>query len=177
MGLARPWPREPETPAGGCGGLLVGLDSFSGQHYLRLYSAYPELTALVGPQVPDLRGQFLRGLGGKSAGLEVRQGESVYIPPNSSTMTHTGMDWGWMYNLYYDVEPHIDYSNNVLSRFFPKSTFSLKSDNRYYPYRAVPLFHPTSYTSSYSEYITINSGDFETRPENMAVRYLIKALK
>lgn len=26
-------------------------------------SAYPELSALIGPQVPDLRGLFLRGYG------------------------------------------------------------------------------------------------------------------
>ena len=35
--------------------------------------AYPELFALVGARVPDYRGLFLRGLGGNSAGLGVRQ--------------------------------------------------------------------------------------------------------
>lgn len=40
-------------------------------------SVYPELFAVVGPQVPDLRGLFLRGLGGNSAALGVQQGDAV----------------------------------------------------------------------------------------------------
>ena len=39
--------------------------------------AYPELSALVGSAVPDLRGLFLRGLGGNSAALGVQQGDAV----------------------------------------------------------------------------------------------------
>ena len=38
---------------------------------------YPELSALVGPQVPDLRGLFLRGHGGNSAALGVLQGDAI----------------------------------------------------------------------------------------------------
>lgn len=40
-------------------------------------SAYPELFAVVGNQVPDLRGLFLRGHGGNSAGLGIRQGDAT----------------------------------------------------------------------------------------------------
>ena len=39
--------------------------------------AYPELSALVGPHVPDLRGLFLRGEGGNSAALGVLQGDAI----------------------------------------------------------------------------------------------------
>ena len=39
--------------------------------------AYPELFAVVGGQVPDLRGLFLRGHGGDSAALGVRQGDAI----------------------------------------------------------------------------------------------------
>ena len=39
--------------------------------------AYPELFAVLGGQVPDLRGLFLRGHGGDSAALGVRQGDAI----------------------------------------------------------------------------------------------------
>ncbi len=39
--------------------------------------AYPELFALVGGSVPDLRGLFLRGHGGNSASLGTRQGDAI----------------------------------------------------------------------------------------------------
>ena len=38
---------------------------------------YPELFALMGGRVPDLRGLFLRGHGGNSAGLGVTQGDAI----------------------------------------------------------------------------------------------------
>ena len=37
---------------------------------------YPELFALLGGKLPDLRGLFLRGHGGKSAGLMVKQDDA-----------------------------------------------------------------------------------------------------
>ena len=40
-------------------------------------TVYPELFALIGPLVPDLRGLFLRGQGGKSAALGVVQGDAI----------------------------------------------------------------------------------------------------
>ena len=39
--------------------------------------AYPELFAVLGNSVPDLRGLFLRGHGGNSAALGVRQGDAI----------------------------------------------------------------------------------------------------
>ena len=39
-------------------------------------SEYPELFALMGGKLPDLRGLFLRGHGGKSAGLMVKQDDA-----------------------------------------------------------------------------------------------------
>ena len=50
-------------------------------------SGYPELFALMGGRVPDLRGLFLRGHGGNSAGLGTRQDESVYIAPGSAQIS------------------------------------------------------------------------------------------
>jgi hypothetical protein len=40
-------------------------------------AAYPELYALIGGKLPDYRGLFLRGLGGKSAALGVLQEQAV----------------------------------------------------------------------------------------------------
>ena len=40
-------------------------------------SVYPELFALVGTNVPDLRGLFLRGHGGNSAALGQTQGDAI----------------------------------------------------------------------------------------------------
>lgn len=39
--------------------------------------AYPELFAVVGSRIPDLQGVFLRGHGGNSAALGVRQGDAM----------------------------------------------------------------------------------------------------
>lgn len=39
--------------------------------------AYPELFALVGAKTPDLRGLFLRGVGGNSPALGVAQGDAI----------------------------------------------------------------------------------------------------
>ncbi len=38
---------------------------------------YPELAAVIGAHVPDLRGRFLRGFGGNSAALGVTQGDAM----------------------------------------------------------------------------------------------------
>ena len=40
-------------------------------------SVYPELFAVLGNSVPDLRGLFLRGHGGNSAALGVQQGDAI----------------------------------------------------------------------------------------------------
>ena len=40
-------------------------------------TVYPELFALIGGQVPDLRGLFLRGHGGNSAALGKQQGDAI----------------------------------------------------------------------------------------------------
>lgn len=47
----------------------------NGQNFSQ--AAYPELFALMGGQVPDLRGLFLRGLGGNSAALGITQEDEI----------------------------------------------------------------------------------------------------
>ena len=53
------------------------LDSSRPATRLQEPRAYPELFAVLGGQVPDLRGLFLRGHGGDSAALGVRQGDAI----------------------------------------------------------------------------------------------------
>lgn len=51
-------------------------------------SVYPELSAVIGLQVPDLRGLFLRGMGGNSANLGVRQEDAIRNISGSFTGGH-----------------------------------------------------------------------------------------
>ena len=94
-------------------------------------SAYPELFAVVGGQVPDLRGLFLRGHGGNSAALGVRQ-EDAFKAHSHDFLGH-GVLYGGVENSY----------------------------------RAVLQWTETRRTEP--------TGDIETRPVNMATRYLIRA--
>ena len=61
-------------------------------------SVYPELFAVVGGQVPDLRGLFLRGHGGNSAALGVRQGDA--FKAHSHDFLGHGVLYGGVENSY-----------------------------------------------------------------------------
>ena len=67
-------------------------------------SVYPELFALVGPNVPDLRGLFLRGHGGKSAALGTTQDQATAssgIQIATAFIDLGGGGWdGWAYAPY-----------------------------------------------------------------------------
>jgi hypothetical protein len=54
-------------------------------------SAYPELYALTGAKVPDFRGLFLRGTGGKAAAIGVMQGHAMR---DFSGAGEIWVDWG-----------------------------------------------------------------------------------
>ena len=72
-------------------------------------SVYPELHALLGSQTPDLRGLFLRGQGGGSAALGVRQSDMVGVHDHivsirdgdgfgsgTPAFDETDSPWGWV---------------------------------------------------------------------------------
>ena len=61
-------------------------------------SVYPELFAVVGGQVPDLRGLFLRGHGGNSAALGVQQGDA--FKAHSHDFLGHGVLYGGVENSY-----------------------------------------------------------------------------
>ena len=53
-------------------------------------TAYPELSAITGPVLPDYRGIFLRGYGGDSGPLGALQGDAI----RNITGTIPGEIWG-----------------------------------------------------------------------------------
>ena len=71
--------------------------------------AYPELFAVLGGNVPDLRGLFLRGHGGNSAALGIRQSDMVGVHDHivsirdgdgggsgTPAFDETNSPWGWI---------------------------------------------------------------------------------
>ena len=116
-------PTRVEVKAKGSGGVPVGtiiswpvsqnpedMDNWlecNGQSISR--SVYPELFAVVGNSVPDLRGLFLRGHGGNSAALGVRQSDMVGVHDHivsirdgdgfgsgTPAFDETDSPWGWV---------------------------------------------------------------------------------
>ena len=127
-------------------------------------AAYPELFALMGGKLPDLRGLFLRGHGGSSAGLGTKQGESVYIAPGSAEASvAAGLTT-------IRVADGAGTSSDDQGR--PKPSYNVlaasKNDSPGIGGNPRPQYEingPISITSSANE----------TRPVNQAVRYLVRA--
>lgn len=121
-------------------------------------SAYPELFALMGANVPDLRGLFLRGHGGKSAGLHQRQTSTVHVPASAGvTINLQGIRRG-----SYEYEKTLYAGDNAFMM----------------DYCSPSIWGPMNGIISGGQMsipFTIISPAQETRPENMAVRYLIRA--
>ena len=97
-------------------------------------SVYPELFAVLGSSVPDLRGLFLRGYGGKSAALGATQDQATAssgIQIATAFIDLGGGGWdGWAY---------------------------------------------APYPQAGGSWTTLPGTGDETRPVNMAVRYLVRA--
>ena len=109
-------------------------------------TAYPELFAIIGGKVPDYRGLFLWGQGGKSARLGTIQEESVYI-------NHLAK-----------------FQGNIPNEGFVAVSGNTNGENPDYAYR---YRNGGNMTSINVEIDTTKEG--ETRPRNTAVRYFIRA--
>lgn len=75
----------------------------------REVSGYPELYALLGGRVPDLRGLFLRGVGGNSAGLGVKQEDAFKAHSHRTPMAAKDEGGGFysggsIFSGYWDTE-------------------------------------------------------------------------
>ncbi|MBD5646492.1 MAG: hypothetical protein HDQ89_02335 [Desulfovibrio sp.] len=112
-------------------------------------SAFPELFAVVGNRVPDLRGYFLRGLGGNSAALGVSQGDAI---------RNIEGDMGRM-------PPSTNVGGNPESGAF--ATYKYANDGGFYP-------SATARHMNFSAARVVPTAN-ENRPLNKAVRYLIRA--
>jgi hypothetical protein len=124
-------------------------------------TTYPELSSVLGgaSAVPDLRGQFLRGVGGNSAAIGVKQTDATYIRDGEAQQTLYGVRT-WRINAGYEdggAFEHISANTLVVGHW----------NGGYYPATG----------SSVNLNFKINTpGVTETRPVNVAVRYLIRAL-
>jgi hypothetical protein len=113
--------------------------------------------------VPDYRGLFLRGGGGQSAVIGVKQTDATYVREGEATTTLFGVQEKQMTGIRSDFDgSFVDLSYFVLT---------------------------TGYYDPYGNFIRYSSGSkvdlnfkistpgvTETRPTNVAVRYLIRAL-
>ncbi|MDR2893671.1 MAG: phage tail protein [Deltaproteobacteria bacterium] len=145
-------------------------------------ATYPELYALYGSNIPDLRGVFLRGVGGKSGELGELQAEGVYIDPASAkisigggigAVTGAGGGGGTGSGSTSNVG---GVSYGLVTATSKWSGVASRPYDGYYVHPKDPLegVKAGSMTPELPVKLSVSGAD-ETRPVNMATRYLIRA--
>lgn len=114
-------------------------------------AVYPALRSLIGANVPDLRGLFLRGHGGNSAALGIQQGDAIRNITGKLNMDALSLIYLW------------DQTSGV----FKITTGGSAKSSTYYAHDRGCIDFDASRVVPTAE---------ENRPVNMAVRYLIRAL-
>ena len=129
--------------------------------------AYPELSALVGPKVPDLRGLFLRGYG--SQAYTQNNGTTVGLTATLHTSGALGTVQGdAIRNIPGTINDLASRGASSSSGSFDSINFgawTLNTDGGYGPNRVIVNFDPSKNVPTSTE----------NRPVNQAVRYLMRA--
>ena len=121
-------------------------------------AVYPELFAVVGSQVPDLRGLFLRGTGGNAAELGEIQGDGVKLPDAGGSFAGRANPSG---------SAVVYWNNPYTGAFTLTDEVVIKAMGRGWDYDEV--WRRVSFNLA-----NVSTAP-ETRPINQAVRYLIRA--
>ena len=121
-------------------------------------AVYPELFAVVGSQVPDLRGLFLRGTGGNAAELGEVQGDGVKLPDAGGSFAGRANPSG---------SAVVYWNNPYTGAFTLTDEVVIKAMGRGWDYDEV--WRRVSFNLA-----NVSTAP-ETRPINQAVRYLIRA--
>ena len=111
--------------------------------------AYPELFAVLGGNVPDLRGLFLRGHGGNSAALGIQQSDAI----RNITGTLANVQ---------ESQQRSAYATGAF-----RLTTSMTQGHPYYTVNG-------SYGCDFDASRVVPTAN-ENRPVNQAVRYLVRA--
>jgi hypothetical protein len=134
-------------------------------------SGYPELAAVVGANVPDLRGRCLRGLGGHSAALGIRQNDNLSGSKEFKvTLDVEEKEAGLGEQVLATWTDSVEGGHIYERTGKPyKVLITKRRDALVYNSPWLPVSGKTSISSRF------DTGSPETRPVNMAVRYLIRA--
>lgn len=125
-------------------------------------SGYPELAEIYGATLPDLRGRFVRGVGGYSGALNAIQLSSVKAHGHAATFSGNALpphSHSYTRNDQQTRPDGIDDDSRAASNSFTNKTTS-----------SVSAGTPTGT-------VTVNpSIGSETRPENVAMLFIVKAM-
>jgi hypothetical protein len=134
--------------------------------------AYPELYAALGgaAAVPDLRGQFMRGVGGKSAAMGVKQTDATYVREGEAKQTLMGVK-----EVSMPAGPSYYNNGDSFNNYSRYGVLTVGYGQAYQNDDVTVVPYPSGTSMAFNIKIS-TPGVEETRPANVAVRYLIRAL-